>query len=435
MAFKNIFRQKKRSFTLGINYLVVSVLLLGLFSFSEGVRTNISENIVTANAGHLTISGQTVVNGKTYVGISGATEAVKTLEKTFGGQAQILTRYSVSSTLYYRGLSKRLSFIGIEAEKDTRLQDQISITSGSWKDYASQENGVILYKDLAEYFGLKVGDEVVISSRSRFGAFNTGTIKIAGIYATGNFFAQGLVISHFEFIRKLDLADPGAASQIYVFFPEMKDLNAKRELAMSALEVSGFRTSKPETSSDAISVVAAASPIYKLLGENVNERRLTIATVDEVLGIVASVLAGVNAAGGFIAAILLFIIAVSIFINLRMSINDRIQEIGTLRAIGAEAKHVTSLFMLESIFLGLVFTLIGLGVGLVVVFFVANVPTFPADGWAGLFLNKGKFVLTPTLGSFLLILGITGVFTALFSYFPARYGGKIPAVVALNKTH
>lgn len=435
MAFKNIFRQKKRSFTLGINYLVVSILLLLLFSFSDGVKTNITANIVTANSGHLTMSGETVIKGKTYTGISGANEAVRALQETFGPDTRVLKRYSVASALYYQGKSKRLSFVGIEVGKDTNLTDQIQVVEGSWDAFAAEPGAVIMYRDLADFYGLKIGDEVVISTRSRFGAFNTGTIRIAGIYGTGNFFAQNLVISHFDFVRTLDLGDEGAASQLYVYFPEMKDLDARRTQARAALETVGFKTSEPASDNEALAVVASASPQYKLLGEDVNEKRLTIATVDEVLGIVGSVLSAVNALGGFIAAILFFIIAVSLFINLRMTINDRMQEIGTLRAIGAEAGTVTSLFLLESILLGLMFTLLGLGIGLGIVGFVSTVPTFPADGWLGLFLNRGKFVLSPTAGSLMLIVGITGVFTTFFSFFPARYGGRIPAVVALSKTH
>ena len=44
-------------------------------------------------------------------------------------------------------------------------------------------------------------------------------------------------------------------------------------------------------------------------------------------------------------------------------------------------------------------------------------------------------LLVPTFGSVLTILIATLVFTAFFSYFPARHGGKVPAAVALGTTY
>ena len=57
VALKNIFRQKKRSFTLGINYAVVTFILAILFAFSQGASRNITTNLVRSSAGHITVSG------------------------------------------------------------------------------------------------------------------------------------------------------------------------------------------------------------------------------------------------------------------------------------------------------------------------------------------------------------------------------------------
>jgi ABC-type lipoprotein release transport system permease subunit len=57
VALKNVFRQKKRSFTLGINSTVVTFILVLLFAFSQGASQNITTNLVRSSAGHITISG------------------------------------------------------------------------------------------------------------------------------------------------------------------------------------------------------------------------------------------------------------------------------------------------------------------------------------------------------------------------------------------
>jgi ABC-type lipoprotein release transport system permease subunit len=131
---------------------------------------------------------------------------------------------------------------------------------------------------------------------------------------------------------------------------------------------------------------------------------------------------------------MLFIIAVSIFINLKMNINERLMEIGTMRALGVEGWRVTVLFILESVSLALVFSILGglLAVGASALIRIG--PTFPPGGNLGIFLQKGHLMLLPTLGSFISVILVIGLFAALFSFFPARKGGAIPPVAALTKT-
>lgn len=434
LAFKNVFRQKKRSFTLGINYFVVTLLLLLLFSFSEGVKKNFSGNLVAAAAGHVTISGETVTQGKTLLGIADYPLIITTLKQKFGEDLKILVRYKLTSTVYSRGFSKSLSFQGIDTGTDTVLKDQLNFETGSWDNFVSQPNGVLISRVTADYLELKQDDELIISTRTRFGAFNTGNVKIAGIYDSANYFVQDIVLTHFDFLQNLDLSPKGSASNLFVYFPQRGGYEAKRDQMLAALEEAGYKTKKPE-GGEAISVVAAASPTTKLLDASVNEKRLTLATVDEVIALLSQVLAAVNSAGIFLASILLFIIAISIFINMRMTINDRIQEIGTLRAIGTEIRDIILMLVAENVFLSLVFVSIGLLTGLTLVFVISNWVTLPPAGILSLFLDGGHLVLVPTVGSLATILLSTLLFTAFFSFFPARHGGKVKAAVALGTVY
>ena len=222
LALKNIFRQKKRSFTLGINYFVVAFLLLLVFSFSEGVKKNFSGNLVAAAAGHVTISGETVVKGKTLLGIADYPAVSSALKQEFGTQIRVLARYKLTSTVYSRGLSKSLSFQGIDTEVDTVLKDQLNFHSGSWDTFLAESNGVLISKATAEYLELKQDDELVISTRSRFGAFNTASVKVAGIYDSANYFVQDIVLTHFDFLQALDLNDKKSASNLFVYFDDGK---------------------------------------------------------------------------------------------------------------------------------------------------------------------------------------------------------------------
>ncbi|MBN1309689.1 MAG: FtsX-like permease family protein [Chitinispirillaceae bacterium] len=433
MAFKNIFREPRRSFTLGINYFFVSMLLFLVFAITGGMKKNISRNVIGSTAGHITISGETVISGRTYQGIRGYQRVARIIKEHFP-DARLVTRYSLSSAVYYRGLSKRLSFTGIDAATDNGLRDQITLAAGKWDEFASQANGVVLPRKVADYFGLKEGDEVLVSARSRFGAFNTATIQVKGIYTTGNYFNRELVISRFDFLRKLDLADSTTASKMYLFFDNPDRAADHRELLLEKLNGSGFIGLKPASNSDALNAVSAASPRYRVQDSTVNQVRLTLATADEVTGIVSQAVAAINGGGLFIAAIMLFIISISIFINMRMTINERIQEIGTLRAMGAEQGDIIRLFIVENVALSLLFTAAGFLAALIVTTLFSTVVTVPSEGALGLFVNRSRFVLQPTAAAAAAITTALALFTMLFSFFPARRGGRIPPVAALNKT-
>jgi putative ABC transport system permease protein len=432
ISLKNVFRDKRRSFTLGINYLFIAFILLIVFSVTRGVNKNVTENVISSVAGHITISGEYIIKGRTYQGIRNY-QRIDSIAHALFPDVRLLTRYGISSVVYNKGVSKRLSFIGITPKTDQGLRDQITLAGGEWDAFVKEQNSVIIPQTVADYFGFKKNDDLLVSSRTRLGAFNTATFQVRGMYRTGNYFLREQMISHFGFIQSLDLSDAITASKMFLFFNDIRGVGQKRDQLVKNLLAAGFIAAKPADNNDALNAVSAASPRYKVENENVNQTRLTLSTIDEVTGLVSQIIATINGIGLFVAAIMLFIIAISIFINMRMVINERIQEIGTLRAIGAERRDIISMFIAENVFLGTIFAVIGIIAALVIVVIVSRFIVFPANGVLGLFLNKGHFVLDPSIAAIIFIISVLAFFTALFSYFPARYGGKIPVVAALSR--
>ena len=414
LAFKNVFRQKKRSFTLGVNYAIVAFILVMLFAFSRGATRNISTSLVRSTAGHITVTGQFASSGRVYNGMLRTDDIVGAVRKVFGDQAQTLVRYSLKSTVYYRGVSKRLSFAGIDAKGETGLQSQARVLSGSWKAFASDPSGVLIPSEDAKYFGLAPGDEIVLSLRTRFGAFNTGILVVRGIYESDNYFARSLVLAHFDCLKSLDLAEPGASTSVFVYLPSATELAAKRDLLAKELASRGFVVSAPKSDTEAIAAISSASQKYEEDLAGHDRVMLTLSTLDEVLGIVRGVLNAVKAVGALITAVMLFVIAASVFINLRSG--------------------VTALFVCESVILSLIFSVIGCLLAIAVSLAFNFAPTFQSGGSLGLFLDGGHLVLLPDIVSILAVIALIASFAAVFSFFPARRGGSIPPVEALTKT-
>ena len=115
VALKNVFRQKKRSFTLGINYAVVTFILVLLFAFSQGASRNITTNLVRSTAGHITVSGSYTASAAGSTRACAATpRSPRRPRRCSATHVTVIPRYVVRSTLYYNGISKRLEFTGID---------------------------------------------------------------------------------------------------------------------------------------------------------------------------------------------------------------------------------------------------------------------------------------------------------------------------------
>jgi putative ABC transport system permease protein len=434
IAFKNIFRDRRRSFTLGINYFFIALLLFLIFAITGGLKTNITRNVLSSTAGHITVSGEYIIKGRSYQGIKEYPKLNQIVKELFP-DARIVTRYTLSSAVYNKKLSKRLSFMGVDLSADKGLRDQITCSENAWNDLTSYDNGVLIPRSVADYFGLVNGDEVLVATRTRKGAFNTATIKVIGIYTTGNYFLRENIICRFNFLQGLDLSENSIASKIFLYFDSPTTAVEKRDLLIKKLEDAGFVAIKPANNNDALNAVAAASPRYKVQDTTVSQNRVTLATAEEVTGIVSQVISAVNVSGLFIAAIMLFIISVSIFINMRMTINERMREIGTMRAMGAEQGDIVRLFITENVFLSLLFTLAGFCAALGIIALFSTIIPVPSDGTMGLFVNRGHLVLQPTFAAGAFIATMLLLFTVLFSFLPARRGGKIPPVVALTTSN
>jgi ABC-type lipoprotein release transport system permease subunit len=88
--------------------------------------------------------------------------------------------------------------------------------------------------------------------------------------------------------------------------------------------------------------------------------------------------------------------------------------------------------MLENTLLALVFAAAGIALALLAALALSLVP-LPSGGNLALFLNRGRLVLAPRAADIAAIVAVIAVFSALFSFFPARYGGRIRPVEALTR--
>jgi ABC-type lipoprotein release transport system permease subunit len=122
----------------------------------------------------------------------------------------------------------------------------------------------------------------------------------------------------------------------------------------------------------------------------------------------------------YVAILIIFVIALVIINNaLVMATLERVQEIGTLRAIGAQRRFILAMLVIEALVVGLIFGAIGAGVGAVLVSVVGKIG-IPAKSDIWFFFFSGPR-LHPFLGTTNLVVAFLAVLlvSALSSFYPA----------------
>jgi putative ABC transport system permease protein len=130
----------------------------------------------------------------------------------------------------------------------------------------------------------------------------------------------------------------------------------------------------------------------------------------------------------FIALVLFLLVATGIINTMLMSVYERVREIGTMLALGVRRWQVTILFLLEATALGLISSIVGAALGLLIVQWLGrNGVTMPQPG-------GDAIVIYPSMNaSFLLTVVTFAVFgTILAALYPAWKAARLQPVEALR---
>jgi len=130
----------------------------------------------------------------------------------------------------------------------------------------------------------------------------------------------------------------------------------------------------------------------------------------------------------FIKIMLVSIVLISIMNVMIMSVYERINEIGTIAAIGTQPGRIMALFVTEGFLLGVLGTLVGV---------VLSLLAIGGMNFSGISFDFGRqegLMLTPTVGSgdVLMIVGIVIAIAVLGSLQPAWKAAKMNPITALR---
>ncbi len=408
LAFRNVFRNRRRSI------ITLSATALGLLSLvvTQGMMNGLGKqselNIINYDTGHLKIYRIGFADEKTGFDlektITDPGKVIAELEKLPEVQAAT-GRIIFPALIIHHGESMPAIATGIDLENDGKVFSLAeAITKGRF--LKPGDKAVLVGEKLANIFGIKPGDWIILQARTRAEAGKISPIQaldleVAGIISTGNPKIDGLNV----FL-------PLSLTQDSMLMPNM--------VTDISLRLSSLRF-----------LARVEKEINSRLAPGEFEVNTWIDLAQNFLS-----LHRMKKTGSMIfLAIFVIITAVGIVNTMLMASFERTNEIGMMAAMGMKAKEIRRLFLLEGGILGAMGSSIGVFIGSILTFlgevYGINLTAIYGDVDMG-YPIRGYWYTDLTAGLVIgsLLFGI--IISVLASYYPAQRAAKMEPTEALR---
>ena len=364
LAWRNIWRNKKRSL-ITITAIVIAVFLaICMRSLQLGMYDNMIKNVVGSYSGHVQIHSngyweeQTIDNAFLY-----NDSLIKIIENNTNVE-HTTKRIQSGCLSSFDDLSKFVFVNGIEPQKEQlmtnwnkRLMEGELLTPNS--------SSINIGKGIAKYYNIKVGDTLIFVGQGYHGMQAVGAFPVCGI---------------------LDMKNPNL-NNVSVFM----SLSTAQDF-LSANDLMTHLIINKKEYTDEESIVSSLSENFK--------EEYEIMTWQEMMPEIEQVIQDDSAGGLVMIFILYMIITFGIFGTVLMMTQERKYEFGVVVSIGMRKIKLMIAMVYETIFL----TSIGVLSGIIlsrplVLYFYNNPLEFPAEQ-AEMIENQGFEAVIPFMSSY-----------------------------------
>jgi len=335
LAFKNIFRAKKRTV---ITFSTISVglaLLIIAISLLNGIDKQSISNIIHSQTSHLKLFREGYFEKREDLPLN---LTIQNPEQFYPRiKAHPLVREVESRIMFGASLIKgmdELPCLGVACEPQSNpriLNIKDSLVAGEW--ISTDHPGMVIGADLAEDIDLEVGDAITIrmitSSKGEPYSWNALDMEVLGIFNSGNPTVDtNRIILPLNFAQQA-LSMEGKVTEIVVSL-----INDEEDTLTEA------RTWLEQ--------LYAAGP-----------QPLEVASWKDLAGTFLAISQTKTMGSSMIIMIMLVIAAIGIINTMLMAVLERTREIGMLMALGMKKREIMGLFILEGGFLGIFGSLLG----------------------------------------------------------------------------
>ncbi len=397
IAYRNVFRNKKRSLLSGSAVAVGAMTIVFLFALIEGMRLDMETNLVNFFNGEIRIRDRDYEKYEKYNPLH--LNIIWDEIEPFLIQHEDIKAYSprvvFSSSLYINEKMHPAIAFGIDFALEAKYQklDDILYEGRLPSD---NENELLVSLALAKNLNLKIGDKITLLSTTAERSTNAITLSIVGL---ANFGVDSM-------------------KQPIIWLPLQR---AQHFLKMEArvteilLKVNGNRTLVTEK-----------------LRTQLDDRDYEIKSLQES-DIIYDMMEMVQSVY-YMIALFFFLLGSTVIVNTTvMVVYERIREIGTLRALGMHNRLLTTLFLLEGVIISSVGAFVGVVIGSGVSLLFNRIGINFTQALSGVDMNISN-IIYPVLDlkTPVIVFVYAVCVSALATLIPSTKAAKIEVVEALK---
>jgi ABC-type lipoprotein release transport system permease subunit len=396
MAFRDLGRNRRRSFFSALAVGIGLALLLLMASFIKGEMGSALELAIRLQTGHIQVRAESYDESKTSLKWEYLIENPDQVAAQIAALAPVKVatpRLFASGIVLVRDESAGVRVYGIDPLSEANAPYREGMVSGEFIT-PDDRDGILIGQPLAEKLGLQTGDTLNLSVNTSNGDVDEQTFTVRGIYSTQtngfDTFTVFLPISKAQAIGGAE----NHASTILVLLND----TAETDAVAAALKGPGFQI---------------------LTWKDMNELLLQTEQM-------------ANSYMGLFYLIVLGITATVVINTLVMSVFERTREIGILSAIGMRGRQIMTLFLAESSFLAVGGIVMGLALGIAVIALLAHYGfNITQMGVTGIIIGNTIYPKLTVEDTVTLTI-MAFVVTLLAGLYPAIIAGRMEPVDALR---
>ena len=355
LAWRNIWRNKRRTLIAASSVLFAVVLASALLSFAEGFQQQLVETVVRQETGYIQIQDALYHEEPSLDHVFEYGEEVKNALDAFEGGILYTVPRIRGFSLAARDMVTRPAMVtGIVPEKEDRLRN-LSRDMISGEMFSPEDDFAVVAQGLAELLNLSVGDTITLLGQG-----------FQAITATGRFRIGGII--------EFDLPEQ---NNFMVFLPLRQAqwyFGAENRLTGLLLMIDD-----PGQADD----LAAA------LRDRLDEEWFTALTWQELMPDIVGMIEMQNTVYRGIAWVFYIIIGFGIFGTILTMLYERMREFGIMLSVGMKRGKLAVVSFIETVIIGFLGVLAGLAVGFPLIYIFHRFPVELSGEMADYMLQLG----------------------------------------------
>ena len=330
IAFRNTFRQKRRTILTALAMIVGFTLLSLTIGLSDGAYGGIIEIFTRNRIGHIQVHRDGYLDKPSlYNTINNYTPLGETIQSTRGVEAWTPRVYAVGLGSVGEK-SSTVQIIGVDVAREiqaTRFDNKV-IEGKVLATTASHE--AVIGKGLAKILSAKAGSDIVIFSQGADGSIANDAYKIVGIAESGD--------------------DPTDRTACYLHIEDAQELFVLEERAHEIVVI--------------VSSLKQVDKITKAIKANLNDSTLDVAPWQVVAKSFYRAMKADQQGDVISRWVIMLIVAIGVLNTVLMSVLERTREYGVLKAVGTKPTQIFSLVVCEVIIIAIGSICIGVLLGI-----------------------------------------------------------------------